>query len=245
MRVTEGSIRTIIRRILLEQAGADVTISVKNTGATSMDVIGIYSSADVDADGPVSGAKNMMPGTPVRMKGGQAADITYTPDAAVTEYAVVSVTPGPSGATKGYERDTNFSTAIFASGATSVDLAPPARGTAAAGEEGDQDEMDQAAMDALPREAGEHMKVVEDPTDPEFSYAVFYKWVPTRAVVVKAPVEDRRGGRAVSSRGKEISMRRFSGSFQKVAAELIRMSEEEAPEVMEAPPTPPAGTAGP
>jgi hypothetical protein len=76
---------------------------------------------------------------------------------------------------------------------------------------------------------GEMHKVVDDPTDPDFSYAVFYVASPTRAVVVRAPEGDRKGKNIVSSKGQEISLRRYGSSFQKIGAELKKQLEVEFP----------------
>ena len=76
---------------------------------------------------------------------------------------------------------------------------------------------------------GEKYLTIEDPTDPEFQYAVFYKLVPTRAVVVLAPTEDYKGKKIVSSKGQEISPRRYGGSFKKIADAFIEEMKDNGP----------------
>jgi len=58
---------------------------------------------------------------------------------------------------------------------------------------------------------------MDDPTDAEFKYAVFFVKTPTRAVVIQAPTADYKGDKIVSSMGQEISPRRYGGSFKKIA----------------------------
>lgn len=245
IKVSENNIRSLVRRILLEADGdptaaaataepelLSVIVANKdindNPGDRSFFIAGIYASDDADR------ADNLLDGNDInkRVTPGDNKVVTYRKPAA--DKVKVVVVSKPSGVTKGYERGAIEGTAEIMTGGPSFRVTLPARATSPSeGEESDAEAMTQGEIDALPRAAGEFVEVMEDPTDPEFTYAVFYKKVPTRAVVVKAPLGDTKGGRAVQSRGRELNMKSYAGAFRTIGGAFVAQAEQEAPKIEE------------
>ena len=207
MRITtEASLRRIVRRIISEAAGTEEKVNVTNSTKTKITVDFVCRKKDLP------NAKNLIK-DPVEIEAGASADVAFTPTTDDTEFAVYATRFQGTGVTKGYSRDTLFD--FFNSG-----VAVTFGSLTDSDDSSDSEPMEEGGIEAL-LQPGEKYEIINDPTDPEFQYAVVYKLMPTRAIVVSAPEADRKGGKIVSSKGQEISPRRYGGSFKKIADAFI------------------------
>ena len=239
MRITEGGLRNIIRQILIEQddktpvaAPDTATIRLTNTGDRGCFLAGVYFEGDTDQQDNLLTA-----GAGVLIKQGASFLATYRTvtdrfaGKKLTTYRAV-VESKPSGATSKYERQSVQGMVIFSSSATETVVMLPTRATEPSdGEDGDANSFTAAEIAALPREAGEFLEEMEDPTDPEFSYAIFYKKVPTRVVVTRAPLGDTKGGKAVQTSGRELNAQKYTAGFKAISGAFNSEMSELAPAV--------------
>ncbi len=223
-RYTESGLRHLVRQLLMEAANTQATVTVKNNMKTPIEIDGIYSAQDADQENDLSADFD----EPRIVTAGQELAVNFTPTDNSSDFVVAIMRATGSGATPDYVRqgaNFTFSLGNDGKGAVAVDTFLDAA------DEGDDKEMDPNDIKALARQAGEQFEIVEDPTDPEFVYAVYYTVTPTRAVVIRAPEEDYKGDKVVSSKGQEISPRRYGGSFRKVAQALVDKMKETHPAV--------------
>jgi hypothetical protein len=75
----------------------------------------------------------------------------------------------------------------------------------------------------LTYEEGDFMEMIDDPMNAGTKYAVFYKKVPTRAVVMEASP-----GTPDLVKGSQLSMTEIPDVFRRVGAAFIRRVEDEA-----------------
>ena len=208
MRITtEASLRRIVRRIISEAKDVEETVQVTNSSKTKITVVEVYTQAD-------KGFANNLIKASVEIEAGAKADVKFTPTTADTAFVVYADRFQGTGVTKGYSRHQFGST--FNSG-ESVKFSE----STYSDDSSDAEVMDQEVILEL-LQPGEKYLTIEDPTDPEFKYAVVYKPMPTRAIVVRAPSADYKGDKIVSSKGQEISPRRYGGSFKKIADAFIK-----------------------
>jgi len=215
MRITtEASLRRIVRRIMSEAKDTEETVTVTNSTKTKITVSEVYTQ--------VGGkfATNLITAS-VDIEPGANADVKFTPTTADTAFIVYADRFQGTGVTKGYRR--RQYARLFTSG-EKITFVEPVSNADVDSVYSDTEQMDDVAIDAL-LQPGEEYEIIEDPTDPEFSYAVIYVKTPTRAVVVRAPAEDYKGDKIVSSKGQEISPRRYGGSFRKIADAFVEMKK--------------------
>lgn len=225
-RYTESGLRSLVRQLLIEAKDTKATVTIKNDMKSTVQVDGVYAASDADNENNLcdfDAPPEIAPGASL------ALDFTPTDDSAAFKVAIAR--PGGTGVTPNYGRVTGDFSFTISDNAGSVKV--DSFGSAA--DEGDDVQMIDTEIAALARQAGEQYEIVEDPTDPEFVYAVYYTVAPTRAVVVRAPEEDYKGENIVSSKGQEISPRRYGGSFRKVAQALMDKMKEAHPAVEAAP----------
>jgi hypothetical protein len=205
----------------MEAANTSVTAKIKNTEATSMNLVSIFA---VGANGEYTG-DNLI-ADDVVLPSGKETSVEFTPVDDSTKFVFGFSPFQGTGVTADYERKSFEETKdLPQNNIISFDVNSSWSG---GGDDGDEDEIDPST---LARQAGEKYETVVDPTDPEFVYAVYYTITPTRAVVIRAPEEDYKGDKVVSSKRQEISPRRYGGSFRKVAQALVDKMKVDHPAV--------------
>jgi len=222
-RYTESGLRGLVRQLLMEAAGVEATVTITNSTRSTVQVTSISAESDEDDN-----LYDDVDGALLTIGAGEEKTVSFTPVADGDAFRVFLERP-TAGVTPGYSRAEIILPFTLKPDNTASVTVSPLKGT---DEEGDDDaEMTTDEIDVLARGAGEIYEVVEDPTDPEFAYAVYYTVTPTRAVIIRAPVEDYKGDNIVSSKGQEISPRRYGGSFRKVAQALVDKMKEAYPAV--------------
>jgi hypothetical protein len=212
----------------MEATGVEATVTITNSMRSTVEVAGIFAASDTETANDLRGDVT----DPQQIKAGESLAVTFTPTGDSNDFMVAIARPGGTGATPNYGRqDAVYDFTIDTSNSATV----TAGSFSNADDEGDDAEMKPDEIAVLARGAGEQYEVVEDPTDPEFAYAVYYTVAPTRAVIIRAPEADYKGDNIVSSKGQEISPRRYGGSFRKVAQALMDKMKEAHPAVDAAP----------
>lgn len=228
MRITtEASLRRIVRRIISEVKDTAETVEVTNNMRTPITVVGVYAGTDTAKavnlllESVALAAADVSPGLGTK-------PVTFTPTTGDTEFKIIATRYQGSGVTRGYSRG-QLSVDYTIGGRTAefnVSSTGSVEGTTDAPNpdyDDDNGEMSDDDIKALAK-TGESFETMDDPTDAEFKYALFYVKTPTRAVVIRAPSEDYKGKKIVSSMGQEISPRRYGGSFKKIVAAFIAKS---------------------
>lgn len=227
-RYTESGLRGLVRQLLMEVKDVTATVTIKNSMRSTVEVAGIFAVSDTETASDLRGDVI----EPQQIEAGKSLAVAFTPTDDSSDFMVAIARPGGTGATPNYGRQD----AVYDFTIDSSNKAAVAAGSFSdAGDKGDDAEMTTNEIDVLARGAGEIYEIVEDPTDPEFAYAVYYTVAPTRAVIIRAPEGDYKGDNIVSSKGQEISPRRYGGSFRKVAQALMDKMKETYPAVEAAP----------
>ena len=228
-RYTESGLRGLVRQLLMEASGVEVSAEIKNSAIGSHTLLSIYAT---DAEGNAVGNDLLTGGEKgVDIPPGKILTVNFTPEDDSEAFTFNFIPFMGTGVTKNYDR-TNFNRKFDITAPKTIEIE---EGYDNAADEGDNVEMTTEEIAVLARGAGEIYEIVEDPTDPEFAYAVYYTVAPTRAVIIRAPEEDYKGDNIVSSKGQEISPRRYGGSFRKVAQALMDKMKEAHPAVDAAP----------
>jgi len=238
MRITESGIRNIVRQILLEQeadpdlaaaqarmaklpadappgAGKTALLRVKNVGKIAIRVFSVTPAGASYED--IFKILNIMQSEPIDIGSGKEADISYIMPS--DESQELEVTYGRwqgTGVTQGYRRDLLYDK--FSPGFTGTLYLYSPMGSGSTAD--DAAAMTPQQIASLPRKKNELVTVVEDPTDPEFEYAVIYTISPSRAIVTRASSYDTKKGKTVVSVGAQIGPKRYGSSFQKVVDAL-------------------------
>lgn len=229
-RYTESGLRQLVRQLLMEAKGAKASVTITNSMRSPVEVTGIYSAKVTSIFAASDEDENLyddVDGALLTIGAGETKSVSFTPVADGDAFKVFLERP-TAGVTPGYSRAAIILPFTLKADHTAAVTVTSPEST---DEEGDKGEMSSAVIDVLAHQAGEQYEVVEDPTDPEFAYAVYYTVTPTRAVIIRAPVEDYKGDNIVSSKGQEISPRRYGGSFRKVAQALVDKMKEAHPAV--------------
>jgi hypothetical protein len=224
MRITtEASLRRIVRRIISEAKGTAETVTVTNSMRTAITVVGVYADTDTVK------AENLLP-EPVEIAAAATGSVAFTPTTDGTEFKIIATRFQGSGVTPGYSRgQLSVDYTLSSTGNTgTAEFDVASTGAAPGSNYIDDTEMAAADIDELVK-PGEEYEIMDDPTDAEFKYAVFFVKTPTRAVVIQAPTADYKGKKIVSSMGEEISPRRYGGSFRKIADAFVEKMKTPKP----------------
>jgi hypothetical protein len=212
MRITtEASLRRIVRRIISEVKNTQENVAITNSMRTTITVVGVYADTDTVK------AANLLP-APVEIAAADAEFVAFTPTTDDTAFKIIATRYQGSGVTPGYSRGQLSVAYTIGDGTAKFDVL--STGAAPGSNYIDDTEMATTAIDDLVK-PGEEYEIMDDPTDADFKYAVFYVKTPTRAVVIRAPTADYKGKKIVSSMGEEISPRRYGGSFKKIADAFV------------------------